>query len=184
MKNRYAITRLSKRKKISFLILGFLLVVGIGLWHFHPWQKSAIEIAREKGNVSGQLDRQNAQKNKKSSSSSSGGNNATETSGSDQNLQSVTPILSRWDGGTDPVEVAGYVQGVFEDGGTCTYTFTKDSQSFSRTSVGFQDATHTSCAPVDISKSSFPQTGTWQVTLKYKSSTSVGTSNSQSFDIK
>lgn len=180
MKNRHVFTGSSKRKKISIVVL-ILLLVGGGLWLLHPWQKSAIEIAREKGNVSGQLDRENAQKNNKKSSKSS---NSSDSSSTDQNLQTVTPVLSRWDAATDPVEVAGYVPGIFEDGGTCSYTFTRGSVSFTKTTSGFQDATHTSCAPADVNRSSFSQDGTWSVILKYKSVTSVGSSNEQSFTLK
>ncbi len=172
--------RLSGGKSIGLIILALIVVAGLGLW-YRASHKSAAEVAREKGNVSGQLDRQNAQHKKKSSGSSSGSNS---TASSDDNLKSVTPILSRWNGSTDPVEVAGYVPNVLEDGGTCSYVFTKDSLTFTKTSAGFQDVSHTTCTPVDVNRNSFSQTGSWSVVLKYKSSTYSGASNQQNLTIK
>lgn len=64
-----------------------------------------------------------------------------------------------------------YVQGVLEDGGTCTATFTKGSQQVSRTSQGFSNVSVTNCQPISPSLSS---SGTWAVTVKYSSQAAEG----------
>lgn len=91
----------------------------------------------------------------------------------------VTPtITSAGSGG-----VNGYINGVFEEGGTCTAQFTKGSASFSRSSSGFQNASYTQCAPIAVSPSDFSSGGTWNVVLSYSSTSSNGSSAPQTFEV-
>lgn len=69
----------------------------------------------------------------------------------------------------------GYVAGITEDSGTCTYTFTSGGKSQTKTSDSRSDATTTVCPQVTVAKSLLPS-GQITVTLKYTSSTSYGTS--------
>lgn len=71
-----------------------------------------------------------------------------------------------------------YVTGIFEEGGTCTATFTKGSQTLTKSSDGFQNASYTQCAPIELS-GNFLSSGKWSVTVKYSSSVSEGTSEVQ-----
>lgn len=76
------------------------------------------------------------------------------------------------------VSVGGYVTNVVEDGGTCTYTFTKGGEAIEKTAATMQNPTSTSCATTR-----FPSTelgsGVWKVTLTYGSSASAGVSNTK-----
>jgi len=69
--------------------------------------------------------------------------------------------------------VRAYVTGVFEEGGTCTATATQGHTVITKTSTGFQNASYTQCAPInwDAPLSS----GSWLVTLVYKSSATQST---------
>lgn len=69
--------------------------------------------------------------------------------------------------------VRGYVQGVFEDGGTCTATATQGSQTLTKSSTGFENVSYTQCSPINWSLSG----GTWTVNLSYKSAAASGSAS-------
>lgn len=64
---------------------------------------------------------------------------------------------------------SGYVQGVVEDGGTCTFRFTRDgSPEVSVNHEAVADRATTSCGTVQPDATQFTR-GSWQVTLTYVS---------------
>lgn len=81
------------------------------------------------------------------------------------------------------IEAAGYVQGIFEDGGTCKYILSLGSQQITRESKGLTDARYTTCPPVRIPRAEL-QPGTWKVALHYSSASGSGTSNEQTVTIQ
>lgn len=108
-------------------------------------------------------------------------NNPTTTPGttpSNDGKKSVTPTITNTNG-----SINAYVSGVFEEGGVCTATFTKGSSTLSKTSVGFQNASYTQCAPMEIGNG-FLSSGTWNVSVSYASSAAAGTSASQTMEIQ
>ena len=64
--------------------------------------------------------------------------------------------------------VSGYVSGVIEDDGECSFVFTGPSDDFSVTSVGTADRSTTSCGAVSVPIEQF-STGSWTVVLGYRS---------------
>lgn len=72
------------------------------------------------------------------------------------------------------VEVRGYISNIFEDGGTCTATFTQGNQTITKTSQAFKDASTTQCGAINTPRGEFPAGGTWNVELSYQSSTANG----------
>lgn len=75
--------------------------------------------------------------------------------------------------GTSVVSAGGYVQGVIEMGGTCTFTLTQGSATVTGRSDAEPDATTTRCPNVDLT---LPQPGApWSLELAYASATSTGT---------
>lgn len=76
-------------------------------------------------------------------------------------------------------EVKAYVEGVTEDGGTCTATATQGSLVESDSSTGFANVSYTSCPPINLSLAP----GSWVITLSYTSNTSEG-KTTQTFEVK
>ena len=66
------------------------------------------------------------------------------------------------------VSASGYVSGVVESTGTCTFTFTRLDELVESTRDAVANVTDTSCGLVQIPIDQF-QRGTWQVTLTYLS---------------
>lgn len=84
------------------------------------------------------------------------------------NTSSIVPVITQWGEYGGNIEVAGYVPSIFEDNGTCTYTFTQGSSSFSKDTKGVQNASNTNCPTISLPPGQFSQKGTWNVTLTYK----------------
>ncbi len=103
--------------------------------------------------------------------------NRANSSNSNQPKKNVSVVITELSASS----IKGYVQGVFEEGGTCTATAVQGSQVITKTSTGFQNVSYTQCAP--ISWGSPLGLGKWTVTLKYQSSTAEG-SQSQTLEVK
>jgi len=66
------------------------------------------------------------------------------------------------------VSAAGYIQGVLENGGACTFTFTGTAEPVAVSSEGIADSSTTSCGTVQVPLAQLPS-GTWSVVLSYSS---------------
>lgn len=85
--------------------------------------------------------------------------------------KAIKPVIIRTGGG----EVAGFIPGIVENGGTCTATFTSGPTTVVKTSQGFANASTTNCTPISYAGSGVA--AGWNVTLSYSSNTSEGTSD-------
>ncbi len=74
------------------------------------------------------------------------------------------------------IEVRSYISNVYEDGGECKITFTKDRQTITHTKTGFKDAKTTQCGTLEVNRSEFSTTGIWKVMVQYNSSSATGSS--------
>lgn len=95
----------------------------------------------------------------------------------------VQPIITYSEKYGNDVETAAYVQGVSEEGGTCTATYSKNGQSKEAKVTAFANSGATNCPPMIISASSLGS-GTWQVKVTYKSATRSGVSEVRSIEVK
>jgi hypothetical protein len=154
---------------IAVLIL-FLAGLGLGLRH---WHKISPSTATSGGSLSPptSTDKQAAADRKDQIVQQQQNQSAAPASGT----KTVTVVVTE----ASSSSVKGYVQGVFEEGGTCTATATQGSQTVNKTSTGFQNVSYTQCAPISWSLG----TGTWMVNLSYKSATAAGNS-SKTIEVK
>lgn len=91
--------------------------------------------------------------------------------------KSVNPTITE----ASRTGVKAYISGIFEEGGTCTATFTRAGKTLTKTSTGFQNASYTQCAPINYD-SSFLSSGTWSVTVTYSSGTAEGVSDASNIE--
>lgn len=130
-------------------------------------------------------DKIQADQNKEELSKNQSSSNTSQiNSSSNGNKKSVSPIITFFDYVGDNVQISSYVNGVFEDGGTCIATFSKDTTTFSKSSTGSANASNTSCHNIDVAKSDFATKGVWKLVIRYTSSTSEGTSEPKILEIK
>jgi hypothetical protein len=78
-------------------------------------------------------------------------------------------------------EVRALVSGVVEDGGTCTFVFTKGSETIAKTSSGVANVSTTNCVLYSPAPSSYLSSGSWTVSLSYTSSSTSVKSSPYSF---
>lgn len=119
--------------------------------------------------------------------SSTGGTSSPQTPRSTP-VPSATPTAVVTIAGVDVdgqhVSVSGYVNGVVEDGGVCTFTMTAETgkPSVVITSTGLSNATTTSCGTNQVPIGSFSR-GSWSVVLDYRSLTATAESAPTTFEI-
>lgn len=80
------------------------------------------------------------------------------------------------------IEVRAFIPDHYQDG-TCIITFRRGSQTVSKDTPAFRDATTTICTNPLIERSEFPSAGDWQVTVSYKSAGAAGQSETKTIKI-
>jgi hypothetical protein len=97
---------------------------------------------------------------------------------------SVKPVITYAGQQNGKIEVGSYVPGIFEDGGTCTATFSKDSRKVSRDVNGVKEGNSTFCPMFNVSASDLQEKGSWTVVVYYNSPNSSGNSDTTTFEVK
>ena len=83
----------------------------------------------------------------------------------------------------DTIIISSTITNIVETEGVCNYIFTKDTQSFTRTTSVLPNAKNTVCEAVVLEKETL-NSGQWNVRLEYKSNLSEGVSETQTFTIQ
>ncbi len=87
----------------------------------------------------------------------------------------VTPVITNVRYANNQVEVRSFVPGIYESGGSCQATLTKDGQSVVKQTTSVKGATTTDCPIIIFSRSEL-SAGKWTVVLTYSSATAQGSS--------
>ena len=181
-KNKRQSLSLQTSSKHPLLLWGVLLVIicvlaFIGYLIFNKGQSSNLTGQTTEPYVNleppTEADKQEADQNKENLSQTKQVQESDIPSGN-SSQKSVKPTITE----ATRTSVKAYVAGIFEEGGTCTATFTKDGSTLTKTSEGFQNASYTQCAPINLA-SDFLSPGKWAVKLTYSSAASAGESDVQ-----
>lgn len=86
-----------------------------------------------------------------------------------------------WNAGTNAVEASAFVL-VVESDGKCALTLTLGSTTVTAHSIGYPDASSTSCDLLSIPRAQLSP-GTWQAALDYESSSSVATNSPLTIEV-
>jgi len=98
--------------------------------------------------------------------------------------KAVTPVITNALQNDQEIFAGSYVPGVFEEGGTCTYTFTKGSLSLVKTNKGTPNVSTTNCENVRIPRSEFSEPGSWALVVSYSSPKAKGSSESKTLTVQ
>ena len=109
---------------------------------------------------------------------------AEEQNNSQQSKKVAKPTITYIDDRNGNYGVAGYVSGVFEDGGICSYVFTNGSSTKSKESTAISNVSYTTCPPISIEKNELSPKGTWRIVLKYTSVSSSGDSEAKVIEVQ
>ncbi len=95
----------------------------------------------------------------------------------------VASVLLTFVGVTNEVvSASGFVSNLSQDGGQCTYSFTKGDKSFEKTVDTMINPTSTTCRTTSFSASGI-EPGVWGVILRYSSSNAEGESSAKELTI-
>lgn len=98
--------------------------------------------------------------------------------------RSVIPTITYAGQYGQAVEIGGYVNGVFEDGGTCKATFSQSTNSFIKSVTAIKNTNSVDCPVMSANTNEFSSKGTWTVSITYISATAEGTSESKQIEVK
>lgn len=165
---RKSLTHFSRKKWLLLAVLVALLAGGFYYQHNHknnssaaaknPGKKTYVNLSPPTSSDKNAVDANKQNIANQQSSQSSGGRGGAAV---------VTPVITS----TSPTNVRAYIQGVVEDGGTCTATFSQGSVSHSASSTGVANVSTTACPAISVSGVSG---GTWTLVYSYRSSSSSG----------
>lgn len=99
-------------------------------------------------------------------------------SGASNNSQkkTVQPTVTSTSPENSEIIARGMVNGVVEEGGTCSFVFSTASASFTVTTKGIANASNTICSPARAARSKFVGSG-WTVLINYSSASAQGSSS-------
>lgn len=174
-------------KKIIVIIAVVLLVIGGGsAFALTRGDKTSPSKDKEKVNLAPPTkeDAERVEENKQAVIKRQQDEKQAEQSGANSDSkESVSPTITYADQYQGQVEVGAFVSGVFEDGGTCTATFTNGSANFTKQVQAVRGANSVNCPVMQAPVSSFSPRGTWQVSVSYSSPSSSGTSESKQVEV-
>lgn len=101
----------------------------------------------------------------------------------EQSQSTVTPTIVDAGLYDNTVEVRSFIPGIIENGGTCTYEFTKDSLLVEKKTKAIADATTTRCENLTFDKEEL-RPGTWSVLVTYTSLQTTGSSTPREIIIR
>lgn len=108
------------------------------------------------------------------------GNRESTPTGTKQTVKPTIIYAGQYGGS---VEVGAEVA-VFEDGGTCTATFTSGSSTLTRSVQGVRNVNRVTCPTITVNTAEFNPKGSWSVTVTYDSTSTAGTSNPQTIAVE
>lgn len=173
-------------KKITVIAIAVLLVGASGVFAYQKLRGEPESIATEPGQLdeSGinygpptKEEKQQAEDHKNDVVNQMNVENQSPSS----QKKAVTPVITYAQRVDNEVRVNAYVPGVFEDGGTCTFTFKNGDQTITKTTQGVANVSTTDCARLTFDKSEL-SAGSWQVTVSYSSGNAEGTSAAKTVD--
>lgn len=172
------ISNASKASKLTLLAIIIVIVAGSAVFAYKGSNKDNQPVDVVDSNASSSEEKQSEANEKEDILKKNEQAEKTDQDSSGQKKQVGVVITSASQSG-----INAYVSGAYEDGGECKAVITKGSQTITKITEGFKDATTTICKPINLSRSDFPSSGTWKAEVNYTSETSTGKSQSVNIEV-
>lgn len=163
--------KLNKNRKIIIAVVVVLLFAGGGAWALY--NKDAKPASTDSGGINYNSPTDAEKKETEQFKKDLEAKTSSSDNSPSNNQASVTMTYLVYQ--DNKVSSAGFINNLFEDGGTCTLTLTKGSVNVEGTSTGLQDVNKTTCPTISIDKARL-QAGEWTAFLSYSSSGGSGSS--------
>jgi hypothetical protein len=171
-------TKTSKAKKrlpliIIFSLIGlFLIAGGIAAYYLISRPDTTDNVSDDADYTPpGQQQIDSSQDGKKNSTPPTDDQNPDD----ETDKKTVNVGISYADIYEDNLEIRAFTNSVISGDGTCTATVKKGSQVITKSVSAFVDASSSQCRPIYIPSTQL-DSGTWQITVRFSSPTSEGTS--------
>lgn len=172
------ISNASKASKLTLLAVVIVVIAGSAVFAYRGNNNNDQPVEVADSNAASSEEKQNEVSEKEEIIKKNEQAEKNNQDSSDQKKQVGVVITSASQSG-----INAYVSGAYEDGGECKAVITKGSQTITKTTQGFKDATTTICKPINLSRSDFPSSGTWKAEVNYTSETSTGKSQSVNIEV-
>lgn len=173
-----------KRVAVIFTVLLLFSVGGVFVWvkHKNPQTDSKSYIGKDGVNYGPPTatDKKETEEHKQDIGSKQPIQNEPSQDSNPANQANVTITYLKYT--NNAVTAGGIVSNVFEDGGQCTLTLTKNGQTVSSSSTGSTDVNKTTCPQITISKDKL-SSGSWSAILSYSMNNTKGASQAQNINV-
>lgn len=193
MHSRYVKQKGMKKNRNRLVLIApavalLVITVAVYFWRFHgtnniPVKNPATQSQGQDINYDPPTEQDQEDVNKNKEKLGEEQQPSTPTTNPSNNKHSVNGVLTSVYVDGDSVRAMAFIPGIVEDGGQCSFTFTKDGKTITKNSEGIADATTTKCQPLVFPKSSLSN-GNWTITMRYNSRAAEGSSNTSSVEIQ
>jgi cytoskeletal protein RodZ len=168
-------------KKVVIASVIALILLGGGFFYWFQVRPNDIEnIGTEEAPINlappTEEDAQRVEDNKQRIADQQKDNASSAPAAGSGSKQTVKPNITYAQQYGQSVEVGAEVS-VFEDGGTCTATFTSGANTVTKSVQAVKNVNRVNCPAMVADASEFNPKGNWSVTVTYNSNSSSGTSN-------
>lgn len=176
---------MTKTKKIILVVIVSIAIVVTGGYLYNKKMHNNTQSTTNDSKVNGidyspgtEQDQKDADK-KKSDLYTKETTPKTNTSG----IKTINPIITYAGQYGSNIEIGAYVN-VFEDSGTCKAQLKQGSVVLEKQVTAVKNVSSVDCPAMIFPTSQISSKGTWQATVSYISSTTIGTSESKSIEVK
>ncbi len=163
-------------RKITIILIAALIIAGgAGYYVYKRTNDSQIQNPGQFINLNPPTEEEKASGDKKKPEIIEQENKRNNTENNQASKKAVTPSITYAGQFGSTIEIGAYVGGIFEDGGTCTLTISKDGQTKIAEVAAVKNANSVDCPTMAIPRGSLVD-GTWQVTVMYVSANYEGKS--------
>lgn len=171
-------TKKAKSKKAVFIILAIILLAGAATGaHYLLADNSETLKSSSKYTPPTKEEKQQVEDHKDQLEKENDQPGAPESS-------ATSVIITYANQQDQSIIVSSYVNGIIEQGGTCTVKLTKAAQDIVRSATALLDAKHTTCPTITIPRSDFSESGDWSLIVSYNSSNTPTVSASQKVKVE
>lgn len=97
--------------------------------------------------------------------------------------KTVTPLITYAGQYGESIEVGAGVNGIFEDNGQCTATFTKGARVITKRVTAAKNSNAVDCPVMSVTVPELAEKGSWSLVVSYDSASSYGISDSRQIEV-
>lgn len=174
----------SRKKTFLFVMVGLVLVIGAAIYVQYALKATprTFDTTKQGVNLERSVSEKAAESALKQNPEQKLENNQSDTpqlptQPSQSGKIKVNVVLTNAENRKDVINAGGMITDIVESTGVCTYTFSSQGTTVTKTSSTLVNPTSTTCKSISFSAEELSNKGSWTVQLSYASDAYEGTSN-------